>query len=217
MNYTLACASLVLCMSSSACDQVVGPRYCTVPLPEFSPEMETAMFSSSVMSLGAAYKDWHRVDDGAHWAPEACRAQASTARLSASEDAGTHGGKLYFLYAKDRAAYMASATKDQPLGQVIVKDSWMPEEASPSEVAEASRLAGGHGFAERNGKFWKAGEKTALFVMMKPEGVTVGLDEGWVYATTNADGTVVHEAGRLSSCMGCHVEGTRDRMFGLKD
>ena len=42
-----------------------------------------------------------------------------------------------------------------------------------------------------------------------------GSDAGWVYGTVTPDGRVT-SAGRVASCMGCHVDAPHERMFGLK-
>ncbi len=47
-------------------------------------------------------------------------------RRSASRDESTHGRKEYYLFAKDRAAYLHAKDVDQPDGQVVVKESWIP-------------------------------------------------------------------------------------------
>jgi hypothetical protein len=223
MNSYITPFLLLICACSCAPAPVGRASVSSEGSPTVSADGPGCMAPSLTMedtlrSIAANYAKWQRVDEWNHWAPEMCRMQRSTARISASEDAATHGGKLYYLYAKDRAAYMASATQDQPVGQVIVKESWKPVELPASELADAAKAkaAGGHGFAERGGKLWKPGEKNGLFVMMKLVPGASGTDNGWLYATTSPDGSVVHESGRIASCMGCHESGTHDRMFGLK-
>jgi cytochrome P460 len=213
MNAARLSVALLLC----ACSGSFEGGQCTLPV--LSDKLDSSavlIVDGTLKSIGSTYAGWYRVDEWSHWAPELCRLQVSKPRISASDDADTHGGKLYFLYAKDRAAYMASATKEQPVGQVIVKESWTPVEVGEINEPPGTTPAVGHDFAERGGKFWKPGEKHGLFVMMKLAPETNGTDAGWVYATTNADGTAVHEVGRLASCMACHDKGTHDRMFGLK-
>ncbi|MCA9299186.1 MAG: hypothetical protein KDA28_08980, partial [Phycisphaerales bacterium] len=43
---------------------------------------------------------------------------------------------------------------------------------------------------------------------------TPDTDEGWVYATTTPDARTIVEAGRIESCIECHEQTTRDRMYG---
>jgi len=73
------------------------------------------------------YADYGRVDDDPRWAPDNCRAPAEPPlRKSASRDEATHGRKLYYLFAKNREAYLHARDHDQPDGQVVVKESWFP-------------------------------------------------------------------------------------------
>ena len=50
--------------------------------------------------------------------------------------------------------------------------------------------------------------------MLKLDPSTPETDEGWVYGTLSADGQRVTAAGRVESCMDCHVDEGRDRMYG---
>ncbi len=80
---------------------------------------------------GAAYSyaRYGRVDDDLRNAPTDCRAPLPPKpRTSVSRDEATHGRKQYFLYAKDRLAYLRARDLDQPDGLVIVKESWIPGE-----------------------------------------------------------------------------------------
>ena len=73
------------------------------------------------------YESYGRVDDDLRWAPTMCRGpQDPPLRMSASTDSTTHGRKMYYLFAKDRLAYLRSGEIDQPDGQVVVKESWLP-------------------------------------------------------------------------------------------
>src|SRR5262245_53486232 len=63
--------------------------------------------------LPKEYEKWGRVDDEAHWAPWLCRMPApGMARFSKSDDADTHGQKLYSLFARDRHDYIFSTSND---------------------------------------------------------------------------------------------------------
>jgi len=74
----------------------------------------------------ARYRSFERVDAVPRAAPSLCRPPVDDPRVCASRDESTHGRKLYFLYAKDRAAYLKAGAHDQPDGQVVVKESWFP-------------------------------------------------------------------------------------------
>jgi hypothetical protein len=59
-------------------------------------------------------------------------------------------------------------------------------------------------------------QKNGLFIVMRMGPSTPNSDEGWVYGTVTADGTKVTSAGRVQSCMECHVGAPHERLFGLK-
>jgi hypothetical protein len=141
------------------------------------------------------YAEYGKVDDLARWAPRLCmRPPPPQPRLSASRDLETHGRKLYFLYAKDREAYRLVREREQPAGQVIVKESWIPAPGSTSQKPHA-------------------GEKGPLFLMIKtgePDS-----DAGWIYATATPDGSAITAWGKIASCMECHQSAKYDRLFGV--
>jgi hypothetical protein len=90
--------------------------------------------------IARQYQSWGRVDGGLGFAPTDCLADGGHARLSASDDASTHGGKLYFVYAKLREAYTDGLDKLQPSGQVIVKQAFAAREVSSDEAELSNRL-----------------------------------------------------------------------------
>lgn len=146
-----------------------------------------------LVEIGQGYAAYGRVDDMARWAPTLCKQPApEPPRLSVSRDPETHGRKLYYLFAKNREAYRIGRDVPQPVGQVLVKESWFPSATSTS-------------------KHPKTGDRGPLFVMMKT-GETDS-DEGWIYATLTPDGRSVTSSGKLASCMECHQSKT-DRLFG---
>jgi hypothetical protein len=52
--------------------------------------------------------------------------------------------------------------------------------------------------------------------MLRTSKETPDTDEGWVYATVQADGAVT-AYGQIPSCIVCHRRAGPDRMFGLPD
>ncbi len=76
------------------------------------------------------YKPWGRVDDELRWAPWLCRMPLpGRVRMSAAEDGG-HARKLYSVFAKHRDRYPlveGQAPVAQPVGQVLIKESYVPE------------------------------------------------------------------------------------------
>lgn len=145
--------------------------------------------------VAGEYAEYGKVDDLARWAPTLCwRPPPPEPRLSASRDVETHGRKLYFLFAKNREAYRRAHEQEQPTGQVIVKESWVPAPGSTSEKPVA-------------------GEKGPLFLMVKTG--EADSDAGWIYATATPDGKTITASGKIASCMKCHREAKRDRLFGV--
>ena len=172
-----------------------------------------AAFHSALLNIAKEYASYGRVDDEARWAPYLCRTpNPSVARISASKDSDTHGSKLYFLFVKQRDAYLKLGEQSV---QVIVKEGWTPKEVPPDTKTVAQPGEHYVPFAKKDGKVFHADSKSALFIMYKLDPKTAGTDDGWVYGTVTSDGKTVTSAGRVSSCMGCHQEAKVDRLFGL--
>ena len=195
-------------------------------------------FEKELLKAAAEYKPWGRVDDEVRWAPELCRIpNPGRPQFSASKDEETHGQKLYSLFAKNRNDYLGIAkSKTAAVGQIIVKQSWVPEEITDVKKQPAKRidpreiirtpnpeapdlptLKGDHfyPYVWKGEKVFKASKQGDLFVMMKLDPKTPGTDEGWVYATLTPDGKKLTSAGLVESCMKCHQETKTDRLFGL--
>jgi hypothetical protein len=207
--------------------------------PAADPVVNDKPFHDRLLKIARYYPAYGRIDDEFRWAPWLCREPLpGRPTPSRSKDEGTHGQKLYSLFARDRDAYLTGASAS---GQVIVKESWVPEvlpgkpkialftpgqpikEAVgkvPEDLAPPRRALSGGGFdhfvpyVEKEGKWYRAARRANLFVMMKLDPKTPGTDEGWVYGTVTADGKTVTSAGRVASCMKCH-EPKKDRLFGI--
>ncbi|MDF1667843.1 MAG: cytochrome P460 family protein [Planctomycetota bacterium] len=67
--------------------------------------------------------------------------------------------------------------------------------------------------AVKDGKRFAPGKQKDLFIMLKVDPKTPGTDQGWIYGTVTPDGKTVTSAGRVQSCMKCHVK-IKDRLFG---
>ncbi|MDA1265180.1 MAG: hypothetical protein O2816_08905 [Planctomycetota bacterium] len=173
------------------------------------------------------YPTWRRFDDSARWAPALCRRPPpNRARMSASRDEATHGRKIYSLYAKDRQAYADETLEEAPVGQVLVKESFhaepVPDGTLPKGFPlltseDVDRLAEDDWVPyvrDAAGREFRTGDRGPLFLMMKFAPDTPHTDQGWVYATIDADG-VISSAGAIASCIACHQDAPRDRQFGL--
>jgi hypothetical protein len=190
-------------------------------------------FAKQMLEVAKTYPNYGRVDDEFRWAPWLCRMpNPGQARFTASKDEDTHGGrKLYSVFAKDREAYHLLSFSQKPLaevasGQIVVKESWLPEEVTGSEipapVQQKRKLANGlevfesfQPFVKRDGKVYKASKIAGLFIMMKTNPKNPDTDKGWVYGTVSADLKQVTGIGKIESCMECHVKAPHDRLFGL--
>ena len=108
-----------------------------VPAAPVKPESDPP-FQKELSQVAKDYKSWGRVDDEMRWAPWLCRMpQPGKPQFSGSKDADTHGQKLYSLLAKDRDAYVRlGEKKSAAVGQVVVKESWLPEEAKERQPGQ---------------------------------------------------------------------------------
>lgn len=189
---------------------------------------ETAAFAPRVLAAVRDYATFRRVSDQPHWSPSLCSPPPRAgAFVSASGDAATHGGKLYYLYARDDAAYCPPPELETgadrapgpplvpaPIGQTLVKESWTAKLVD-APVEEIESLPSDH--AARDGRVYARSEARELFVMLKLDPATPGTDAGWVYATVTPDRKTVTAAGRIASCMACHAGAGHDRQFGVPD
>jgi hypothetical protein len=191
------------------------------------------------LDIAATYESYGRFETGARFAPAFC-AFATVARppansgtvpaLSRSGDTSTHGRKLYWLFVKDvpydPAFGYIPTDRPNPVGQVVVKEAWVPEEvkADGQSMKSVSRTVETRvgptvvkflPYVQEGLRVYHAKEKAGLFIMYKVDPRTPGTDEGWVYGTVTADGKKVTSAGRIESCMGCHKDAPHDRLFGL--
>lgn len=119
-----------------------------------------------------------------------------------------HGMKIYQAWAKSAGAYFRAANEEQPVGQVIVKESWTPKEVA--EVALDSR------FAVSDGKYYTPDKPKELFIMFKDDPATSDTDEGWLYGIVAPDGKEVISSGHIKACADCHRQARHDRVFGPK-
>jgi len=192
-------------------------------------------FHKRMLEIAAGYRSLSRVTSEPKLAPQLCEASGlrpAGPQLSRSEDDDTHGRKLYYLFASDKNAYTNDPKKPQPVGQILVKESWTAETpaALPKDSVETVKHVGVPDLNKpgrtvtvqervsrvlvRGGKVYHTGKPGELFIMYKAEPQTRGTDQGWVYGTVSADGKTVGLAGRIATCMGCHSKVEGDRLFG---
>lgn len=202
------------------------PTAAAVPVaadPEAERTPYDERFVDPLREVIGVYPRWGKIDDEARWAPGLCRApRRPSARISDSDDAGTHGRKLYTLYALDPAAYGAPAsnygepvTRVAGMRQVVVKEAFTPLGLDEARDMQAPPYDHGLLPAVRDGKRYVPGERQGLFVMMKTAGDPAGTDAGWIYATVEPDLTTVSAIGVIASCASCHEQAGDGRLFGL--
>jgi hypothetical protein len=172
-------------------------------------------FHERARAIAAEYQQWGRVDDELRWAPFLCRLPSpGIAWFSKSEDATTHGQKLYSVFAKHRTAYPAGPHTDQ----VIVKQSWTAERAEgvTFDPTSARQPTADHfyPYAQKDGTVYRAATPAGLYIMFKVDPATPDTDAGWVYATLSPANQVT-ASGRIASCIRCHERAEHERLFGV--
>lgn len=217
MKHDLLKASLILIAATAVCQAAIGsPKEAAKKQVENKPTAKQAevkkadennpRFQKQMLDVAAGYYKYQKYDDNLRRAPWLCAMPPpSGPKLSKSKDAGTHGQKVYYVYAKDMASYIAN--EKAPDGQVLVKESFIPLMGDP----DAKPFMGVK-------DQYKAGEKHGLFIMIRLAPGSAGYkdtDDGWIYGTVTADGKTVTAAGKVQSCMGCHLQAPHGRLFGV--
>jgi len=200
-----------------------GPENAPQKTPETTPDKtaentppaedaEIKLWGDKLLAVAADYRSYQKMAEDPSYGPTMCRAPIHKAAFISQAESGAHGRKLYFLWVKQPDIYarvgwvgrFSDVPKEtvitQPVGQVLVKESFVPGKDADPDNPRAPRTLG---------------EKSGLFVMLKLDPSTAGTDQGWVYGTISADGKTVTSAGKVSNCMKCHTDTTHDRMFGM--
>lgn len=174
-------------------------------------------FHRRLLEIATKYPGYGKVDDMRRWAPAMCAMAAPPkARVSRSKDPSTHGRKLYFLFAKNRNSYVNN--EKDTAGQVIVKEAWLEPSYDAHKSAAEDKNSSDVKPAQSFAAFEKdsLGPKSGLFIMYNTGSKAPDTDDGWVYGTVMPDGKIVTSAGRVQTCMGCHVSAPHGRLFGLQ-
>ncbi|MDI1442635.1 hypothetical protein [Polyangium sp. 6x1] len=196
--------------------------------PSAAPGPSTEIDPRFVPLVAAAFRDykaWGRADDELRWAPWLCRMpEPGRARMSGAEDGG-HARKLYSVFVKEQHSYPmvhTDAPVPQPVGQILVKESYHPELLDKAKTPEdlsylqEKTMKEDHfnPYARVGDRIYVASRLAGAYVVLKVAPGTPGTDTGWVYGTVTPEGEVT-SAGRVASCMGCHVSARHERVFGL--
>jgi len=175
-----------------------------------------------LLSIAGEYTQYERVDEEIRWGLMGCarpiQPPPNGLRRSASKDEATHGRKVYYVFTKSRLDYFKTLGETgqpspSPIGQAIVKESWTAEAADPARGS--GNPASDPSLVMSDGRYFRAGKKSDLFIMTKVDPSTPGADGGWIYGTVSADGKTVIAQGQIAACAGCHQGAPRDRLFGL--
>lgn len=224
MNKLMLCAALALAaIACVACAQTTkpqpepAPEKAAEPAAEEAPVVEDAeikLWGDKLLAVAADYRGYQKMAEDPSYGPTMCRAPIHRSAFISQAETGAHGRKLYFLWVKEpdiyaRAGWVGKYSDlpedtiiTQPVGQVLVKESFVPGKDADPDNPHAPRTLG---------------EKAGLFVMLKLDPSTAGTDQGWVYGTISADGKTVTSAGKVGNCMKCHTETKQDRMFGMPE
>lgn len=220
-----ACASEPTQATTTPTPAPAPQAVATTTTPPVTTEENDPRWHATLLAIAADYPKWGRVEDEMRWAPYLCRMPTpARARISTSGDDTTHGRKLYTLYAKDPMAYGARKSAmpepDAPalagLTQVVVKEAWTPVASDvPVNGTVGGERREGLLPALHDGKAFVPGERAGIYVLFKPAKPDPATDAGWVYGTVAADLKTVTSSGKVGSCMGCHQQATKERLFGL--
>lgn len=222
--------------SKDATAQVKSPETPRSLAPEDKRRVE-----DQLRTIAQQYAKYSRVsDERVGWAPESCMGPPPpSVKPTAAPEASPHGRKLYFLYARDEASYIEMSGNHwhprttsyvNPVGQAVVKEAFTPVPAEGERARYDELKKAVHRFDhdtpearefERftetdDGKLFRAGDLSTLFVMLKLDPKTPGTDQGWVYATIDKDLKTITSMGAIDSCMNCHKQTDRDRLYGKK-
>lgn len=235
MPFRHASKALVIFILAAGC---FGPNMHSDELdhPANNPAKDSSdPYQARLLDIGKSYETYRMLHE-LSLSTNACAAAFSRVegmKLSKASTAAAHGKKMYFLFRKDQPV-VRNGHQTHPVGQVIVKEAWIPEEVadpgpnsnySDKLVSRTRKRQTEEGiqtwqftywpYVEKDSKFFHAGAKAELFIMFKVDPSTSETDQGWVYATMSSDGKKILSAGKLKSCMKCHCDAPNDRVFSF--
>ncbi len=113
---------------------------------------------------------------------------------------GEHKQKLYSIRLGAEPGLPHVYVKEAFAPELVERDpGWTPGKFNPYLHAP-------------DGKTYRMGAPAGLFVVMKTDAGTPDTDDGWIYGTSDENGTVT-SVGRVKSCMGCHQSAPEGRIL----
>ena len=171
-----------------------------------------------LLQVARSYLKGQLVNPGPRVAPTQCWIPPTRVLYSEAKPGRAHGGKLFYLFARDSTSLaQKEKVKTQPVGQCLVKESWVAEPLGTEKPGKAKKHASGKHLSSHTthkGKTLAIGDPLDLYIMLKQDPKTKGTDEGWVYAVVSRDAQSVLHAGRIQSCIDCHEDAKYDRILG---
>lgn len=176
-----------------------------------------------LIQIAKEYKQYSLYNNGEDkWTIQMCAPHSQTTKIDDYHFSRTkathspHGDKLYKLFVKYINPYQDTMVKNQPLGQVLVKETWKVKEVNK----DSAQLAGLSIKQSKNdGKWYTPTTVSELFIMYKEKTNNTN-DQGWVYGIVNLEkpekNAAVLSSGKISTCISCHQETKYDRMFGAR-
>lgn len=190
----------------------------------------------AILDIAGRYSGFHLASPWPAWTIAMCRVVTPdeiTGVPSRSDDQRTHGDKLYKLWVSDYDAYMrlcgfdakrysaqpldktAKPLTTSPIGQTLVKETFAAVKVPASEEPKPNPYR--RDLIVDGDKAFRQGAPAELFIMTKVDPKTPDTDNGWIYAVVSTDRKTVLRSGRIESCMHCHEQTTRDRLYGPEE
>lgn len=125
-----------------------------------------------------------------------------------------HGHEVYELWVKDLDSYIDTQVKQQPEGQVIVKETWALREMPTDSVGITTLPV----IREYPFEVWLTPTTLSTLFVMYKDSRDKSSDKGWVYGVVDVKDGIpsasVIRNGKLSNCIACHKGTKYDRIFG---
>lgn len=189
-----------------------------------------------ILDIARQYSQYHLASPWPAWTIASCRVVMPgevPGVPSRSDDQRTHGDKIYKLWVSNNDSYWrlcgfnpkrhsmdtleksAQPLTASPNGQTLVKETFASIPVPASEEPKPNPYR--HDLIVDGDKAFRQGAPAELFIMTKVDPKTPDTDNGWIYAVVSTDRKTVLRSGRIESCMHCHEQTMRDRLYGPEE